>query len=152
MPYADTIRTANPTFENVANLIDGQLITWQSIDVSTGSALAFTTTGAITGASITVSVAAGESCFAFFSCSTSTSATLTGVEIRIRMDGTNVGNGFAYTQTFRGDTNGLDQTMTHHVINSPTAGSHTYTLFLNSASGTTYIRGIKFSVIKFRNS
>lgn len=152
MAYADSIRTTNPTFENVANLIDGQLISWQSLDVSTGAALAFTTTGTITGASITVSVAAGESVLAMFSSAASTSATLTGVQIYIRMDGSNVGSGFGYSRTFRGDTNGLDQMLTHHVIDSPAAGSHTYTLFLSGPSSTTYIRAVKFSVIKFRNS
>ena len=152
MPYADTIRTTNPTFENVANLIDGQLISWQSLDISTGAAASFTAAGTVTGSTISVSVAAGESVLAMFSGGASTSATTTGVQIYIRMDGANVGSGFAYSTTFRGDTGGLDQQLTHHVVHSPAAGSHSYTLYLAGVSGTTYLRAIKFSVIKFRNS
>lgn len=150
MAYADTIRTTNPTFENVANLIDGQLITWQTVELT--SATAYTASAAVTGASITVSVATGESVLVCYDATLSHSSATQPLDLSIRMDGVQLGTAKGYSYSTRAATDGLDVSVSYHHIHSPAAGSRTYSLYFAVAGATGYTRFIRFSTLKFRNS
>lgn len=150
MPYADTIRTANPTFENVATLIDGQIITYSSVEQD--SNVSYTANGQVTAASIALSVAAGEAVLLLMNATCSHSVANETVRIRFQKNGTNLGATYGQIRSYRANTSGLDHQLFIHGIDAPSAGSQTYTVRIELDSATAYVRGYKFSAIKFRNS
>jgi|688.fasta_scaffold347151_3 hypothetical protein len=150
MPYADTIRTSSPTFENVASLIDGQLISYSAVEVD--SVQTYTVSGTITGSSITLACAAGEAVLLLANVTVSHSTLNADMDLRVQKNGSNIGGAYGYSRAFRANTSGLDQQLVHHVIDLPSAGTHTYSLRMSVGTATLYTRGVRFSAIKFRNS
>jgi hypothetical protein len=155
MAYADSIRITNPTFENVASLIDGQILSFSTVGVDTGATpTSFTSGGYLTACDRTVTVAAGESVL-LLAFITFTNGTINNnVTLRIREDTNTIHlSAYGYGRAFRANTDGLDQMLSTHVVRTPAAGSHTYQLFIEpQASSTAYVRFGYLSVIKFRTS
>jgi len=151
MAYADSIRTTNPTFENVANLIDGQLISWQAVYIDSPTPTAITASDTlVSGSSITQAFATGEQALILATGTASHSVSNGVIELRLRFNSTNLRSG--YVISYRSNTGGLDQTFAVHVLHTPGAGTHTYSMRVDTSGASAYIRLTGISVIKFRNS
>lgn len=151
MAYADSIRTTNPTFENVASLIDGQIVAFSTVNVDAVTPVTFSSDGYITSCDRTVTVATGESVL-LLGFATFTNGTANGtVGVNIYEDTVSTQSAYGYGRAYRSNTDGLDQQVFVHVVRTPTAGSHTYQLRV-VRSNTAYIRFASLSVIKFRTS
>jgi hypothetical protein len=153
MAYADSIRTKFARMNDVATLIEGQLI---SINESSSIGVISTTSTtyvAYTGASITLTVNSGEKLLVLYSANVSHGTSGARIIFDLYLDGTVTGSGLgAPWVSSRSDTNGIDAVATNYLISSPAAGSHTYTLRWLTTTGTAYSFSHHMSILSLQNT
>ena len=154
MAYADSIRAATATTEEIASLIEGLLIGNSGQYESDPNASAISTTSTsfvdVTSASVTVSVAANEKALVLGQLNFSQSVTNAAVLIRVAQDGT--GGGYSIGRAYRSSTGGQDGCLFCASIFAPSAGSRTYTLQWRASSDTAYTRFYALYVFPFQAS
>lgn len=152
MAYADSIRAVTATFNDVATLIEGQLV--KSATVETDSLLTNSTTAdwtQYTGSGITITVASGEK--VFLSGSFNYSGT-SGQQLRFVI---RRGTSTAITDTDRifthsvTATDGIRECGSIQCLDNPGAGTYTYYIYWIVQS-TSYSKSLQFTGFTLRNS
>ena len=139
MAYADVIRSANYTREDLADLIDGALVL--DYDSYSSAALVSSTSEVTSNASLTVTAAAGQMVIFHFASNFSNSIGNQAF-FRVWKNGT-AWTYYHYTHSDTSSASGQEANWSITLFDiGPVSGSNTYTLYFGSdgGSGTTYIK------------
>jgi hypothetical protein len=154
MAYADTLRSTAWAGTDAATLIEGLLISKQSLTTNGLQSTTSASLVAIPGASLTVVVPAGGLVLLICSVQLGVSAASVNITIAGAEDGTQI----AGATTPRcistiNDAVGRNYTVPYSVTRLPSAGSHTYTLLYAVAGGNTLAMGeFSMELLLLRNS
>ena len=153
MAYADSIRAATATTEEIASLIEGLLIgtaTVTSVTHSTAISTTSLTFVDVTSTSASVSIASGQSVLLLAHMTFSHGTANEAVEIQFLEDST----GLAYSigRAYRANSGGQDTPMSLFTIRTPAAGTRTFKLQWRTTAGTAYCRRSVIVVVPFQAS
>lgn len=151
MTYADgfSIRTPKANFENVADGLDGLLVSYQS--TNTSSLINTTSTSLVdyTSGSITISNATGEIIIVHAQISCTNSGADTAVFMTIREDSTDLEEyGYNGPSKTSGDMGCISLT----AVRAPTAGSHTYKIRWRAEASTAYSLKSRIWAVTLQNT
>lgn len=140
MAYSDPIRIATPTIEQIASLIDGQLLDAAFYGKAGGTIISTTSTSLVQLGVAEAALTVPDSnclvlCIATASLSNSSAAGQ--VRMDISIDSTSVSGGnFAYhTQQDAGSSAGRSNTISLFQAFTPSAGAHTFRILWAASSG-----------------
>jgi hypothetical protein len=157
MSYADSIRAATATMEDVASLVEGLLISKTVVSQSTAAQSSTSASYVpMTGMSLTVTVPASPALVilrAHVSLAHSTLNKYSFCAISEDSTGTVLPN--CYRAIFKepiGDTSGYRVTVSTSVFTAPSAGSHTYRILWATEAATVYSTDQYLEAIVIRGS
>lgn len=153
MAYADTIRASTARMNDVATLIEGNLVTYG--EAATSSLISTTATSPTdyTGASVTITVGTGDLVLVNYSVALSHGTSGVRCDVNLYEDASALTSSRAIIWTSRAVlTTGIDFVASNYVISKPAAGSHTYKVRWHTASGTVYSGYHQMTVFLFQNT
>jgi hypothetical protein len=150
MAYADAIRAATATMEDVATLLEGFLIgNYSTIDQASNKNTTSTSFTAIAGTSASVTVASGEKVLLLASIACSQSTVGQWVGFSFYRDGGAIGNAKYFTCDVA-NTTGYNDVLSMCIIDSPSTGAHTYELYWKVSANTGYSDSQQLIILPFQ--
>lgn len=152
MTYADDFNLrdkANATLNDIADAVDGLLISYGQDGAYGSQVIASTSYTDITDITESVTVADGEVVLVLFSCAVNEDTASDTIQVRLVRDATELGYHIVST------TDANDWVLvTLNIVDAPSAGTYTYKAQLKNATAARNINiGTRwFQVIKFQNT
>jgi hypothetical protein len=154
MAYADAIRNGTANFSTVASLVEGACPDVGFANYTTIQSMASSTLQDVTGSSVTVTIATGDSVLLLADYSFSGSVVGDDMNITFRQDSTDVGVVTREYIAVSSTTGERQRGFLSWFIASPTVGSRTYKLRYARQSGgstTIYIKNVSVTALVFQN-